>query len=185
MNISRPTEGEYALAYKVYLDLPPQNELIAALEVNNDELISLFRSIPTAIEVFRYDTGKWSIKEVLMHIIDFERYLSFKAFVSSRNDTTSVLYHPSRDHYLFNAGVEHRTLCDLITEFESVRAATISLFKSAPPSHLTKITSHVDKTHACSARAYGFCIVGHAIHHMQIIQEKYLGRKLRTTSNFN
>ncbi len=185
MNISRPKDGECSPFYLRYLELPPHDELLTALEHNRLSMVRLFESIPPAIEVFRYDTGKWSIKEVLMHITDFERYLSFKAFVSLRDDNTTILYHPQRDRYLFNAGTEHRTLADLVPEFNTVRAATISMFQSAPPSHLSKLTNHADTAHACSARAYGFCMVGHAIHHMQIIEERYLGTKVKTDTLFN
>ena len=109
-----------------------------------------------------------------MHIIDFERYLAFKAFVSIRNDMETLLNHPDRDHYNFNAHSETRSLTDLIPEFLSVRSATISLFQNAGISQLIQTASHLKEYHGISGRAIGFAIVGHSMHHMQIISERYL-----------
>jgi hypothetical protein len=174
MKIAKPTEQETNVFYNKYIDLVEQTDLISALRDNHDLVINLFSSIPPEIEVFRYDTNKWSIKEVLMHLIDFERYLTFKAFVSMRNDNETSLYHPDRDHYLLNAHSETRSLEDLIPEFSSVRSATISLFRHANTFQLTHTANHNQANHAISGRAIGFAITGHSIHHMQIISERYL-----------
>jgi hypothetical protein len=181
MKIAKPTEQETNVFYNKYIDLVEQTDLVSALRENHDLLINLFSSIPPEIEVFRYDANKWSIKEVLMHLVDFERYLAFKALVSMRNDIETPLYHPNRDHYLFNAHTETRSLVDLIPEFSSVRSATISLFKHANSSQLTHTTNHVQANHAISARALGFAIAGHSIHHMQIISERYLRLSKQTS----
>ncbi|RYF90955.1 MAG: DinB family protein, partial [Chitinophagaceae bacterium] len=127
MTISRPIETEYNDFFKGYVNGVPQDDLITALRQTGEEVARVFKSIPPEIEVFRYDTNKWSIKEVLMHLADYERYFAFKALVALRNDTDTVLYHPKREHYLFNAGCEKRHLADLVPEFEITRAATISL----------------------------------------------------------
>jgi hypothetical protein len=174
MEISKPTEKEYNDFFKVYIDLVPTDNLLLALRESNDNLVKLFRNIPPEIEVFRYDTNKWSIKEVLMHIIDFERYMTFKAFVSLRNDHETILHHPKREHYLFNAGSEKRNLNDLIPEFISVRSATISLFQHSAVQQLSHIVNHANENHAISARALGFALVGHSLHHMEIIKERYV-----------
>ncbi|MHA4843930.1 DinB family protein [Flavitalea antarctica] len=174
MKITKPTEQETNVFYNKYIDLVEQPDLVGALRENHDKAVSLFSSIPPEIEVFRYDTNKWSIKEVLMHIIDFERYLFFKAFVSLRNDTVTHLHHPDRDHYLQNAHTETRSLTDLIPEFSAVRSATISLFRHANPFQLSHTVLHNNANHAISARAIGFAIAGHSIHHMRIISERYL-----------
>jgi len=180
--IAKPTEKESNQFFNKYVDLVTQDDLIKALQHNKEALLSLFSTIPPAIEVFRYDAHKWSIKEVLMHIIDFERYLSFKAFVSLRDDDNTMLFHPNRDHYLINAFTETRSLTDLLPEFVATRCATISLFQFANIEQLTNTVNHVNPNHAISARAIGFAIVGHSLHHMQIIRERYL-RLSQTTGN--
>ena len=174
MIISKPTDKEFNDFFRVYIDLVPTDDLLLALRESNNDLIKLFKSIPQEIEVFRYDTNKWSIKEVLMHIIDFERYFAFKAFVSLRNDHETILHHPKREHYLFNAGTEKRNLSDLIPEFISVRSATISLFEHVSIPQLPHIVSHANASHAISACALGFALVGHCLHHMEIIKERYV-----------
>jgi hypothetical protein len=109
-----------------------------------------------------------------MHIIDFERYLAYKAFVSLRNDHDTVLYHPKREHYIFHAGTETRNLVNLADEFKTVREATLSLFNNAGLGQLTLKAKHAGQQHVISARALGFALAGHSVHHMQIIKEKYL-----------
>jgi hypothetical protein len=174
MKIAKPAEQETNDFFKKYIDLVKHTDLVIALYENQESLVKLFSGIPSEIEVFRYDTNKWSIKEVLMHLIDFERYFAFKAFVSMRNDNETLLNHPNRENYLFNAHLETRSLNDLVPEFISVRSATISLFHHAHLSQLTHIGNHINPNHAISARAIGFAITGHCIHHMQIISERYL-----------
>src|SRR3954462_14711669 len=111
MNIAKPTGNESNLFYNKYVDLVSEADLIPALQLNSKAMVDLFANIPSEIEVFRYDTNKWSIKEVLMHIIDFERYISFKAFVTLRNDLDTIVYHPNRDKYMWNSYTETRSLC--------------------------------------------------------------------------
>lgn len=174
MKIAKPAEQETNVFFNKYIDLVKHPDLLVALHENQDKMIRFFNAIPSEIEVFRYDTNKWSIKEVLMHLIDFERYFTFKAFVSMRNDNETALYHPGREHYLVNAYTETRSLADLIPEFISVRSSTISLFQHANISQLNHTGHHVNPNHAISARAMGFALTGHSIHHMQVISEKYL-----------
>ena len=174
MKIAKPTEQETNDFFKKYIDLVKHTDLVTALLENQASLVKLFRGIPSEIEVFRYDTNKWSIKEVLLHLIDFERYFTFKAFVSVRNDSETPLNHPNRENYLFHAHSETRSLNDLIPEFLSVRSATISLFQHADLSQLTNTGNHINPNHAISGRAMGFALTGHSIHHMQIISERYL-----------
>jgi hypothetical protein len=174
MTISKPAPEEYNDFYQKYIDLVTQPHLIDALITNREAVLQLFQSIPAEIEVFRYDTNKWSIKEVLMHIIDFERYLSFKALVSLRNDVKTIVYHPNRDEYLFHSHPETRSLADIVPEFVSVRNATISLFEHAGSPQLSLVANHINNAHGISARALGFATAGHSIHHLKVIREKYL-----------
>ncbi|HTE26031.1 DinB family protein [Flavitalea sp.] len=174
MKIAKPAEQETNDFFRKYIDLVKHTDLLSALHENQESLTQLFSGIPSEIEVFRYDTNKWSIKEVLMHLIDFERYLTFKAFVSMRNDNETALNHPNREHYLFHAHTEKRSLNDLIPEFLSVRSATISLFQHTDLSQLTHTGNPINPNHAISGRAMGFALTGHSIHHMSIISERYL-----------
>ncbi|MET0243492.1 MAG: DinB family protein [Flavitalea sp.] len=176
MKILRPAVSEYTDFYLKYIDLVQDEELVTALEKNGHDVVRVFSDVPAEIEVFRYDTNKWSIKEVLMHIIDFERYFTFKAFVSMRNDLDTIIYHPKRDHYLFNSATEHRHLNDLLPEFTAVRSATISLYRNACEAQLKQAVKHENEAHVLSARALGFALTGHAIHHLNVIRERYLGK---------
>ena len=174
MKIPRPAQTEYNEFYQKYIDLITQDDLLVALAENRDALVRLFGSIPPAIEVFRYDANKWSIKEVLLHITDFERYLNFKAFVSIRNDKDTIISHPDREQYLFNSHTETRSIADLLPEFVSVRSSTISLFEHVNVAQLSNTGRHSNDVHAISARALGFAIAGHSVHHIRIIRERYL-----------
>ena len=119
----------------------------------------------------RYASGKWSIKELLQHIVDAERIFAYRALCIARKDTTPL---PGFDEnqYQDNAKTENRDWKDLVEEFSLVRASNIILFRSFDEDQLEATGTASDASNY--VRAFGFIMAGHVAHHLKIIQERYL-----------
>lgn len=124
-----------------------------------------------ALGDLRYAPGKWTVKDILQHIIDNERIMSYRALRFARNDQTSL---PGYDEESFGqfANGARRTIADLYTEYAAVRQSSIALFKSFDEEMLLR--SGVCFNQTISVLALGFVLVGHATHHVNIIQERYV-----------
>ena len=121
--------------------------------------------------LFRYDNGKWTIKELVQHIIDAERVLSYRALRFSRNDP-SDLQGFDEDWYVGNSNGNDRNFEDILEEFTYLRKATTSLFNSFTSEMMPMLGT--SNGSIMSVRALGFIIAGHQMHHLNIIKEKYL-----------
>lgn len=171
MNNTLLTEKEYAPFYKGYIHSLGEVELIPVLESSKIELLKTLENIAEDKLLFRYAQGKWTIKEILQHIIDAERILTYRALRFSRNDTTALNGY-DEDSYVTNANGNNRAFSDLINEFSLVREATIAMYKSFTINML-QMQGTANKC-PLSVRALGFIIAGHQMHHLKIIIEKYL-----------
>jgi uncharacterized damage-inducible protein DinB len=167
----RPEKGTYPVYYENYIPLVREDSILEALNVNEKEIISFFNSISANKENYAYENGKWTIKEVLNHIIDTERIFSYRALRFARKDS-QLLHSFDQDPYVANAELTNRSLKDLIEEFETVRKATFSLYKSFSNEALLRIGNTAEGK--ASVNAIGFTICGHAIHHINVISERYL-----------
>jgi uncharacterized damage-inducible protein DinB len=128
-------------------------------------------SLPEDKLFYRYATGKWTIKDILVHISDDERIYAYRALCFARNDQT-VLPGFEQDKYARYAQAGARTLPDILGEFITVRKATVSLFESLPAEAFTR--QGVANSHKVSVRALAYHIAGHELHHINIIKERYL-----------
>ncbi|GAB2521371.1 DinB family protein [Spirosoma aerophilum] len=119
----------------------------------------------------RYEPGKWTVKDILQHIIDTERIMSYRAMRIARNDKTPL---PGFDEVMFGefANGIHRTIPDLYEEYTLVRQSNIALFKSFTDEMLLRTGTCSDQP--ISVIALGFVLVGHATHHVNVINERYL-----------
>jgi hypothetical protein len=120
---------------------------------------------------FRYAEGKWTIKDIIQHLIDAERVFSYRAMRISRNDKTPLPGFEEND-YVENTNANGRSIQDLLTELSAVRQSTLLLFKSFSEEQFGRIgvASNAD----VSVRAIGFIIIGHQKHHQKVFQERYL-----------
>ncbi|MCH4823016.1 DinB family protein [Gramella lutea] len=172
MKKSQLTNGEFGEFYAGYINrLDDETELVQGLNKNTAEMLEFFRSIPANKWSHRYQPEKWSLLEMVQHIIDSERIFQYRALCFARNDQNSL---PGFDHDLFvlNSGAENRTGEELIDEFEAVRKSSNILFQSFSEKML-KIIGNMNDVNT-SPRAIGFIIQGHALHHREIIQNRYL-----------
>lgn len=163
--------NEYADFYKSYIQALEDVELIEELEICLHEFIKFVQNIPMDKFDYRYEVGKWTIKEIIQHLIDSERVFSYRALRISRNDKTPLPGF-NENEYVDNSNGNDRNLQGLLTELAVVRQATLSLFNSFSQEQLIKIG--IASNHEVSVRAIGFIIIGHQKHHQKIFAERYL-----------
>lgn len=157
--------------YQGYVNQVESDELIQELIKNGNETLELFRSIHEKLGDHAYAEGKWTIKELIAHIIDAERVFAYRALRFSRNDQTEL---PGFDEQLWapESNASNRKLFKLAEEFANVRASTIDLFGSFSEEMLQR--SGKANGNSMTVEAIGFVTVGHEIHHRNILLERYL-----------
>lgn len=172
IKIDRPNLADAPSWYPYFFGLTSGNDLIEALQENKMQMIELINSIPFSKEDFSYEEGKWTIKQVFIHLADDERYYAYKAFCYSRR-VNVYLEVPQGDHYRKDFNAQNRTLADIADELVAVRDATISLFSNMT-NEMLDFKDFPNET-VYTARSLGWMAVGHNIHHCRMIREKYLG----------
>lgn len=177
-NIEFPSKDEYPAYAEMYMKwVKKDGNLIKQLE---DSLSKTQRLISTLSEQelnFRYRNNKWSIKEVLVHIIDDERIYGYRALAFARNDKTNL---PGfeQDDYSINSYASERTIENIMEEYEAVRISTIKLYNGF--SNAALIRKGVANGNQASVRALGYHILGHELHHINMIEDVYLkGAKIK------
>ena len=132
---------------------------------------AFLNAIPKDKLEYRYAEGKWTVKEIIQHIIDTERIFAYRALRVARNDKTALPGFEEND-YALTGNANARTLESLLAEYKAVRQATIALFNSFSDDMLKHIGTASNSP--ISARAIGFIIIGHEAHHCNVIKERYL-----------
>jgi uncharacterized damage-inducible protein DinB len=171
MNASQLPKTEYAAYYENYVKATEEAILLDELEICLHDFIRFVQNIPMDKFDYRYAEGKWTIKDIIQHLIDAERVFSYRALRISRNDKTPLPGFDEND-YVDEAHANHRSLQELLTEFSALRYATLLLFKSFTPEQLIKMGTASEQP--ISVRALGFIIIGHQKHHQKVFQERYL-----------
>lgn len=171
--MQQPKPGEYLPYYQKYIDMQPAEVPYAALlTTNTDEVLRLFGRIPEERHKYRYAPGKWTIKDVLMHVIDTERAMSFRALVAARGDSNMQLFTLDEDRYAENVDTTARSMDSLLEEFAAVRKATALLLNNVPePQTLWACNVAGNRV---TVRALAYIITGHVAHHLAVIRERYL-----------
>jgi hypothetical protein len=168
----RPSSSEFSPHAKGYVDLVPEGDLIASLERQLRDTVSLLKPIDDAVAgTLAYAPGKWSIKQIVGHISDAERIFATRILRFARADATPL---PGfeQDDYVASAGSNQRTLADLTGEYESVRRATLTLLRSLTrEAWLRKGRANESEQ---SVRGIAFTLAGHELHHVKILCERYL-----------
>ena len=170
--ITKPDFSIVADYYKQYINEVPSDNLLLELENQKTEIIEAMRLIPESMGSHRYEPGKWSVKELLCHIIDTERIFCFRCLSFARKHPAEL---PGFDHdeYVRNSMSDYRSLDSIVEEFESVRESTLTLFRSFSPDMIDRMG--VANKQKINSRTYGYVIIGHCAHHMRILKERYLG----------
>jgi uncharacterized damage-inducible protein DinB len=164
--------SEFDNYYLRYLDkLSNKPELRKGFADGELTLIDFFKSIPKEKLTHRYQPEKWSVKEVLQHLIDTERIFMYRCFRIARRDTTALAGY-DQDIYIKPSEADNKSIENLLTEFTLNRKHSISLLNSLTDEDLSFVGN--SSKSPMSARAAAFTIIGHDIWHMEIIQNKYL-----------
>ena len=170
-NIDRPAETEYPVYFGKYIEKVNDGNILETLSEQLNDTLSFFQIIPEEKETFRYAPEKWSIREVVGHMLDTERVFNYRALRFARNDKT-VLHGFEENDYIRNATFNDYPLSELAEAFASVRIATLSLFI-----HMDEaawLRRGVAFKGEMSVRAIAWIIAGHELHHRSILHEKYI-----------
>jgi hypothetical protein len=169
----RPDSTEYPPFYARYVALVPESDVVGALKDSGRELITTLEAIPAARGGFRYGPDKWTIREVIGHLIDAERIFGYRALRLARADATPLPGFEEND-YARSAGSDARTLADLVDELRIVREGTVRLIASFPDEAWTR--RGVVNGREVSVRALAYITAGHGRHHLGVLRERYLNR---------
>lgn len=171
MKISQLTDTEFAPFYASYVAQVPDGDLLEELEISVHDLIRFVQNIPMDKYDYRYSEGKWTIKDILQHLMDSERIFAYRALRIARNDKTPLPGFDGNAYADIAVGSE-RSIRDLLTELALVRQATIHLFKTFQEDALLR--TGTASGFPVSVRALGVIIIGHQKHHQKIFEERYL-----------
>jgi hypothetical protein len=166
----RPAPSEYAPAYARYVERVPDGPILLTLESEVRKTAALLAPLPEAKARHRYAPGKWSVKDVVGHLADTERVMGYRALRFARGDATPL---PGFDENLFAASApfDARPLAEVIAEFESVRAATLSLFRGFDEAAWGR--GGVANEAPVTVRALPWMLAGHELHHRALLVERY------------
>ncbi|KQC29181.1 DinB family protein [Flagellimonas eckloniae] len=166
--------SEYNSFYHTYILALGEVTLREELEDGKEAFLSVLKDVDSDALNYAYANGKWTLAEVLMHIIDAERVFQYRALRFARNDSRPL---PGFDQNVFIKGlnISGKAKNEIRSEYEAVRNATINLFKSFNTDVLKRVGIASDSE--MSVRAMGFIICGHQAHHLTIIRERYLEGK--------
>jgi hypothetical protein len=167
----KPKAEDYIPYYKYYVDLVEQENIVDALVEGKKWIGAFIKSIPESKAGHAYADKKWTVQQVLSHIIDTERIMCYRALCFSRGDKT-ILPSFDEDLYAANANLKHTDLLLQFEEFTAVREASILLFKQLEEKELQ--IKGTTTSGEVSVLSIGYMICGHSLHHIRVIQERYL-----------
>lgn len=170
--IQKPEKGEYPSYADMYISLlPGDSEVLQHLKDNFQIVKQMILSLPEEKLLYRYAPGKWTVKEILVHIVDDERIYAYRALRFARNDKTEL---PGfeQDDYALASNANERSLQNIFEEYEAVRSSTIALFNSFDEDALLR--KGIANNNMNSVRSLAYHIAGHELHHINIIKAKYL-----------
>jgi uncharacterized damage-inducible protein DinB len=172
--IPRPLPGEYPPYAEMYMKLVPHDGRV--LQHLRDGFVAareLIHSLPESRLYHRYAPGKWSIKEVLVHIVDDERIYAYRALRFARGERQNLIGF-DQDAYAQQSEADARPLDSIFEEYEAVRNATIALFHGLPEQSLTRMGHGTATANDATVRALAYHIAGHELHHLHLIRTRYL-----------
>ena len=170
---ARPAAAEYAPFYAGYVARVPAGDIIDVLRRQGGETTAFFRSIPDDRTTTGYAAGKWSIRDIVQHMSDTERIMSYRALRIARGDRTPLPGFEEKD-YTPMANANTREMALLLAELEIVRRSTIALLEGLPGEAWPR--NGTANGTGITVRALATIIAGHELHHLAIVRERYLAR---------
>ena len=168
----KPEKSEYDPYYEKYVSLIIDDDIVPVLAGQPTELQDIFTALPEEKGTYAYAEGKWTIKEVLSHLIDGERMFAYRVFRIARGDKTPIEGF-EQDGYIENSHANDRAFAELLDEFNLLRRANVLFFKNLIGDDWIRsgTANHVE----ISVRALAFIMAGHISHHVAILRSRYLG----------
>lgn len=169
--MNRPETNEFDPYYNNYISLIEGNDVLQVLDAQPGELRAIFAGLPEEKGTFAYVDGKWTIKELLSHLIDGERMFAYRTLRVSRGDKTPIEGF-EQDGYIENSNANNRSFAELLEEFDLQRRSNMLLFNNLSDEASKRIGTANEKE--ISTRALIYTMAGHVRHHIHILKERYL-----------
>ena len=168
--ITRPEKSEYAPYYDTYVSKVPKGDILQMLRDQMDSTLWMLENLDESKGDYRYAEGKWTVKEVLGHVVDSERLFAYRACCIGRGDKTPLPGY-EQDDYVLTGGFNARPIKHLMTEYQGIRTATIAMLEGFPEEAWTR--SGTASGNPFTAKALVWIIAGHELHHLIVFKEKY------------
>lgn len=169
--MQKPNTNEYAAYHQKYIDLVPEGNILEILDKQQEMVLAFFKNISEEKSLYRYAPEKWSVREVLGHIVDGERIFAYRALRFSRNDKTNL---PSfeENEFVRQSNYNDIPLPDLVDQFWTLRNTNLAMLKNFSDEMWMRTGSA--NNNIISVRAVAFLMAGHLIHHLNVLRERYL-----------
>ena len=166
----RPPQSEYAPFYAGYVALVPETDILTVLEAQVDAIRRLLAPVPAGKESYRYAEGKWSLRQVVGHLVDGERVFGYRAFCFSRGEQAAL---PSFDEnqYVGAARADSIPLAELLEELALVRQANLVVLRRLDARDWARVGTASGQP--VSVRALAWIMAGHPRHHVNVLRERY------------
>jgi len=171
LEMNRPTETEYAPYYQSYVDQVSENDIMAVLRSELDDLDVLLGRVPAEKETYAYAEGKWTIREIVGHLIDSERVFGYRALCIARGEKQNLPGFDQND-YMQTAPYNQIELEDLLSEMRLVRLSNVAMFRSLNEEAWNR--TGIANANEVTVRALAFIMGGHVRHHMNVLKQRYL-----------
>jgi len=172
--IPKAKKGDYPDYAEMYMKLLPDDGLILQHLKDNFRMVKAFiYSLPPEKLLHRYAKNKWSIKEILVHIVDDERIFAYRALRFARNEQLNLVGF-DQDAYALYSEADKRDLDNIFEEYEAVRNSTIALFNGLPDASFDRMGHGTGTANDATVRALAYHIAGHELHHINFIKNNYL-----------
>jgi hypothetical protein len=170
--MNRPTPTEYAPYYEGYISQVSESDIMPVLRSQMDELDVLLGRVEPAQETYRYAEGKWSIREIVGHLIDGERVFGYRVFCIARGEQQNLPGFDQND-YMLTAPYDRIELEDLLSELRLIRLGNIAMLRTLDEEAWSRAGNA--NGNQVTVRALVFIMAGHVRHHMNVLRERYLG----------
>src|SRR5215831_4539219 len=169
--MNRPSQAEYAPYYQSYIDQVSETDIMQVLRSELDDLDVLLGSVPAEKETYAYADGKWTIRQIVGHLIDGERVFGYRALCIARGEKQNL---PGfeQDDYLQTSPYNHIALEDLLSEMRLVRLSNLAMFRSLDEEAWSRVG--LANNNEVSVRALAYIMAGHTRHHMKVLKQRYL-----------
>jgi hypothetical protein len=168
--LARPSSGEFAEYYQQYVARVPDGDIVETLRDQLGETLALLGAVPEERETYRYAEGKWSLREVIGHLVDTERMFAYRALAMAREEGVD-LPGMDQDQWVATSGAHTRTLHDLCAEWEAVRRSNVHLFATMTEEQAAR--TGVASGNSFTVRSFPWIIAGHELWHRHLIQRDY------------